>query len=278
MSDELKACPFCGGIAELRSFESSFVICGKCAARSGSNYHEYSSTHEKLSIEQWNTRTPDWQARALEAEKKLQKLVRLIDFAGDENESMTEQEVACSASFKEALAHQNAEMLEEQVDQLQSDLTAAKQEVLQLRSQANAEAEELDQQLAAANAAIAVKDEAFGQSTPYPLADTLLQLAVAVEHLYKDHDCDAHGHEGFKRIAELARSYSNKITAALSTTPEAAKELLRDKERLDWLDKNRTNHIYEHFKFNQSLAATQKTWRKAIDAAIDAAMEKENKT
>lgn len=45
-------------------------------------------------------------------------------------------------------------------------------------------------------------------------------------------------------------------------------ELQADKEMLDWLDRNRVNHIYDHFKYHSSTAATEKTWRLAITAAM----------
>ena len=44
--------------------------------------------------------------------------------------------------------------------------------------------------------------------------------------------------------------------------------LLEDKARLDWLDAKRASHIYDHFKFNPSTAASQKTWRDAITNAM----------
>lgn len=45
-------------------------------------------------------------------------------------------------------------------------------------------------------------------------------------------------------------------------------ELRKDREMLDWMDKNRLEHIYAHFKYHPTLAATQETWRKAITAAM----------
>jgi hypothetical protein len=59
----------------------------------------------------------------------------------------------------------------------------------------------------------------------------------------------------------------NKVYAYINKLESKIQQLVKDKERLDWMDKNRTNHIYDHFKFNPSLAASQKTWRTAIDAA-----------
>jgi len=71
----------------------------------------------------------------------------------------------------------------------------------------------------------------------------------------------------------------SQLTSDLSSTKAKLQQLeteieglRRDRERLDWLDK-RTEHIYSHFKYHPSLAATQKTWRQAIDIAITAAMK-----
>lgn len=47
-----------------------------------------------------------------EAKSKLSKLGRLIDFAQANNDASTEQEVALSASFNEAMAHENMRIIE----------------------------------------------------------------------------------------------------------------------------------------------------------------------
>ena len=65
--------------------------------------------------------------------------------------------------------------------------------------------------------------------------------------------------------ADFARTLERELTAA----NQRIAELEKDKARLDWLDK-RTAHIYDHFKYHQSTAATQVTWRAAIDQAMSA--------
>jgi len=101
-----------------------------------------------------------------------------------------------------------------------------------------------------------VKDQFNKQESKTPRTDAALKWCPQCPVLgEKDGDvCDAQ----FARSLELE----------LNETKEQLTSLLRDKARLDWLDKNRSNHIYEHFKFNPSLAATQKKWRDAIDAAM----------
>jgi len=70
--------------------------------------------------------------------------------------------------------------------------------------------EELREQLTQANAAIAVKDEALKR---------LSECDIHLDHILPAYSCNCHD------IKEQA----------ISITPESAKELLRDKERLDWL-------------------------------------------
>lgn len=53
-----------------------------------------------------------------EANAKLSKLSRMIDIAGQANDAASEAEVANSATFLEALAHTNTEMVEAERDQL----------------------------------------------------------------------------------------------------------------------------------------------------------------
>jgi len=78
-------------------------------------------------------------------------------------------------------------------------------------------------------------------------------------------------------IKEASEEIEHEIPIAFSTEDlEQIKQILtkhaaglvEDKERLDYMDKHRTVHIYEHFKFNPSTAASQKTWRTAITAAM----------
>lgn len=52
------------------------------------------------------------------ANAKLLKLYRMVEIAEQANDTQTEQQVALSASFQEALAYTRAEMLESQVKTL----------------------------------------------------------------------------------------------------------------------------------------------------------------
>jgi len=59
-----------------------------------------------------------------EANAKLSKLSRMIDIAVQANDAASEAEVANSATFTEALAHTNTEMVEAERDQLKAELVA----------------------------------------------------------------------------------------------------------------------------------------------------------
>lgn len=67
----------------------------------------------------------------------------------------------------------------------------------------------------------------------------------------------------------LHHSHAQKFIAKRILTELNLAELLKEKERLDWLDNHRTHYIYMTFKYHESLAATAKTWREAITAAMN---------
>lgn len=67
-----------------------------------------------------------------EANNKLAKLSRLIDLAEKANDAQTEIEVACSATFAEALAYQNAELLKQERDHWKQRAEAAEQDTKRL--------------------------------------------------------------------------------------------------------------------------------------------------
>jgi uncharacterized small protein (DUF1192 family) len=64
-----------------------------------------------------------------EAKAKLSKLSRMIDIAGQANDAASEAEVANSATFAEAMAHTNLEMVEAERDQLKAELCEIKCEL-----------------------------------------------------------------------------------------------------------------------------------------------------
>jgi len=55
-------------------------------------------------------------------------------------------------------------------------------------------------------------------STPWPLPDVLEKLLEATEHLLKDHDCDAHGHELFRRAVKVGRDILPLMRGAVETS------------------------------------------------------------
>jgi hypothetical protein len=59
----------------------------------------------------------------------------------------------------------------------------------------------------------------LGFDTPWPLADVLLTLTTAVEHLMRDHDCDHQGWELVNGAIERGRKYRHH---ALTEGAEAA--------------------------------------------------------
>lgn len=63
---------------------------------------------------------------------------------------------------------------------------------------------------------------------------------------------------------KLNLEYENQLIEARRELAEAQE----DSRRLDWMDKRRTNHIYQHFQFHASNAASCLTWRVAIDTAM----------
>jgi len=62
-----------------------------------------------------------------EANAKLSKLSRMIDIAVQANDAASEAEVANSATFTEALAHTNTEMVEAERDQLKAEVERLKE-------------------------------------------------------------------------------------------------------------------------------------------------------
>jgi len=73
---------------------------------------------------------------------------------------------------------------------------------------------------------IAELEALFGMSDPWPMADMLVTLAQAAEHLLNHHDCDCHGWENHHAAAEWARKYAEKVRTALrhADTPSAGSE------------------------------------------------------
>ena len=65
-----------------------------------------------------------------EASGKLSKLSRMIDIAGQANDAATEAEVANSATFAEALAHTNTEMVEAERDYLKAEVELFKSQLV----------------------------------------------------------------------------------------------------------------------------------------------------
>lgn len=47
----------------------------------------------------------------------------------------------------------------------------------------------------------------FGASTPWPLSDAVAKLVGAVDHLLKDHNCDAHGWEEVGHARDAANAW-----------------------------------------------------------------------
>ena len=52
MTDNLLACPFCGGEAAIRGDSALFVQCAECGTRYGDGYH----ATEAEAVAAWNTR------------------------------------------------------------------------------------------------------------------------------------------------------------------------------------------------------------------------------
>lgn len=63
-----------------------------------------------------------------------------------------------------------------------------------------------------------------GMSTPWPLPDVLAKLIAATEHLLRDHDCDAHGHEEYKAAVDSGKT----LLAGLRSSSETD-------SRYEWL-------------------------------------------
>lgn len=89
----------------------------------------------------------------------------------------------------------------------------------------------------------------------------------------KSHECgnrpidnygDDWAHYDIESLVDLAKQLERELHIA----KESLKAHEADKARLDWMDKNRTDHIYEHFEYNLSNACNEKTWRIAIDTAM----------
>lgn len=57
---------------------------------------------------------------------------------------------------------------------------------------------------------------ALGMDQPWPLPDVLAKLIEATEHLLKQHDCDAHGHEEYRAAAD----YGHALMLVLRAAPE----------------------------------------------------------
>lgn len=55
---------------------------------------------------------------------------------------------------------------------------------------------------------------------PWPLTDILKMLCEATRHLLDNHDCDHHGHEGYRNACNLGLQAINKINTALSSTTD----------------------------------------------------------
>jgi len=70
-----------------------------------------------------------------EANRKLGKFIRLIEFAQSADDAQTEREIAASATFREALAYTNSEVLEYEVEELRTANTKLKSENESLRNE-----------------------------------------------------------------------------------------------------------------------------------------------
>lgn len=75
--------------------------------------------------------------------------------------------------------------------------------------------------------AVSSKTVLLGMDTPWPLPDVLAKLIEATEHLLYVHNCDAHGHEEFRRARIVGQQYLQAMRAA----PETAASPFVDKLR-----------------------------------------------
>jgi hypothetical protein len=80
----------------------------------------------------------DLERELSEANSKLSKLSRIIEIAGQANDAASEMEVANSATFLEALAHTNTEMVEAERDQLKAEVERKRNAALELSKSADA--------------------------------------------------------------------------------------------------------------------------------------------
>lgn len=69
-----------------------------------------------------HVRVEELERELMEANSKLSKLSRMIEIAGHANDAASEAEVANSATFLEAMAHTNTEMVEAERDQLRAEV------------------------------------------------------------------------------------------------------------------------------------------------------------
>lgn len=67
-----------------------------------------------------------------ELKAKADKLLRMIDIAQAADDEKSEREIACSATFMEAMAHTNTEMVEQQRDQLRAELESVQEDMVKL--------------------------------------------------------------------------------------------------------------------------------------------------
>jgi len=70
-----------------------------------------------------------------EANRKLGKFIRLIEFAQSADDAQTEREIGASATFRESLAYTNSEVLEYEVEELRTANTKLKSENESLRNE-----------------------------------------------------------------------------------------------------------------------------------------------
>jgi hypothetical protein len=60
----------------------------------------------------------------------------------------------------------------------------------------------------------------LGMDTPWPLHEAVATLISGVEHLLRDHTCDAHGHENLKQAVTAGKKYLATLQSSAETPAE----------------------------------------------------------
>jgi hypothetical protein len=72
-----------------------------------------------------------------------------------------------------------------------------------------------------------------GAAGPWPLVDTLLRMAQAVDHLLAAHNCDAHGYESAGYARDAARVHAGTLRSLLAAPAPPPGGLLELLKKLD---------------------------------------------